>query len=193
MTQARNLKLREAFSNAIVLRFSNPYDEGWTHGYVLDIGPQFFLLGLIDDNIKFKGFQCLLISDLRQMKVPDPHEDFIVAALRKRSERIDRKPDIDLSSLSALLKSANALFPLVTIHRERIKPDECVIGRVLDISENSFLLHTIDPDAVWEKKPTRFRLRDVTRVEFGGGYEEALYIVGGNPKPLKKSKKAKLP
>ncbi len=189
MARVRDSKLREAYSNAIVLSFSNPYQDGWTHGYVLDIGPQFFLLGLIDDNIKFNGFQCLLISDLRQMKVPDPHEDFIVAALRKRRERIERKPDINLSSLSALLKSANALFPLVTIHRERIKPGECAIGRVLDISENSFLLLTIDPDAVWEDKPTRFRLRDVTRVEFGGGYEEALHLVGRNPKPLKKSKR----
>jgi len=192
MTQARNLKLREAFSKATILRFSNPYDEGWTNGYVLDIGPQFFLLGVIDDSIKFNGFQCLLISDLSQIKVPDPHEDFIVAALRKRSERIERKPDIDLSNLSTILKSASALFPLVTILRERIKPDECVIGRVLDISENSFLLHTIDSDAVWEEKPTRFRLSDVTRVDFGGGYEEALHLVGGNPKQLRKPKKAKL-
>jgi len=187
------LKLKEAYFNAIVLRFSNPYDDGWTHGYVLDIGPQFFLLGLIDDNIEFNGFQCPLISDLRQLKVPDPHEDFIVAALRKRRERIERKPDIDLSSLSSLLKSASKLFPLITVLRERIKPDECVIGRVLEVSEKSFLLHTIDPDAVWEEKPTRFRLSDVTRVDFGGGYEEALHLVGGNPKLLKKSKKTRLP
>jgi hypothetical protein len=192
MTQTRNAKLNEACSNAIVLRFSNPYDEGWTHGYVLDIGPQFFLLGLIDNNIKFDGFQCPLISDLRQMKVPDPHENFIVEALRRRKQIINRKPDIDLSSLPALLKSANALFPLVSILRERIKPDECVIGRVLNVSEKSFLLHTIDPGAVWEQKPTRFRLRDVTRVEFGGGYEEALHLVGGDPTPSKKPKKAKL-
>jgi hypothetical protein len=193
MPQARNLKLREAYSNATVLRFSNPYDKGWTHGYVLDIEPEFFLLGLIDDNIKFNGFQCALISDLRKVKVPDPYEGFVVAALRKRRERIDRKPDIDLSSLPALLMSASILFPLVTILRERIKPDECAIGRVVDISENSFLLKTIDPDAVWEEKPTRFRLSDVTRVDFGGGYEEALHLVGGNPKALKRSKKAKLP
>ncbi|MGD0096141.1 MAG: hypothetical protein ABSB60_06575 [Terracidiphilus sp.] len=193
MTETPNTKLNEADSNAIVLRFSNPYDEGWTHGYVLDIGPQFFLFGLIDDNIKFNGFQCPLISDLRKVKVPDPHEDFIVAALRKRREIIVKKPDIDLSNLPTLLKSANALFPLVSILRERIKPDECVIGRVLDISEKSFLLHTIDPHAGWEEKPTRFRLSHITRVDFGGGYEEARHLVGGNPKPLKKLSRKKRP
>jgi hypothetical protein len=193
MTQARNLKLSQAHSNAIVLRFSNPYDEGWTHGYVLDIGPQFFLLGLIDESMKFNGFQCQLVSDLRRIKVPDPYEDFIVAALRKRGQSIDAKPEIDLSSLPALLKSANALFPLVTIHRERAKPGECFIGKVLDISERNLLLHTIDPGAVWHKKPSRFRLSEITRVDFGGGYEEALHLVGGNPKTLKKPTKAKRP
>lgn len=193
MAEARNSKLRDAYSNAIVLRFSNPYDEGWTHGYVLDIGPQFFLLGLIDENMKFNGFKCQLVSDLRRIKVPDPYEDFIVAALRKRRQSIDAKPDIDLSSLPALLKSANALFPLVTIHQERAKPGECFIGKVLDISERKLLLHPIDPDAVWHKKPSRFRLSEITRVDFGGGYEEALHLVGGNPKPLKKSTRAKRP
>ncbi len=193
MTKAQDLKLREACSNAIVLRFSSPYEEGWTHGYVLDIGPQFFLLGLIDENIRFNGFQCQLVSDLRRIKVPDPYEDFVVAALRKRGQRIDAKPGIDLSSLPALLKSANALFPLVTIHQERAKPGECFIGKVLDISKSSLWLHTIDPGAVWHKKRSKFRLSDITRVDFGGGYEEALHLVGGNPKPLKKPRKAKLP
>jgi hypothetical protein len=192
MTQTRNAKLNEACSNAIVLRFSDPFDDGWTHGYVLDIGPQFFLLGLIDENMKFNGFQCPLISDLKQIKVPAPFEEFVVAALRKRGERIDKKPEIDLSSLSALLKSVNSLFPILTIHRERIRPGTFVVGRVLDISERSFLFHTIGPDAVWDEKPTRFRLSDVTRVEFGGGYEEALHLVGGNLKPTKKPRKAKL-
>ncbi len=193
MTKARGLKLREACSNAIVLRFAPPYDEGWTHGYMLEIGPQYFLLGLIDESMKFSGFQCQLISDLRRVKVPDPYEDFVVAALRKHGESIAAKPDVDLSSLPALLKSANALFPLLTIHQERAKPGECFIGKVQDISKSSLLLHTIDPCAVWHKKPSIFRLKDITRVDFGGGYEEALHLVGGTPNPLKKSKKAKLP
>jgi hypothetical protein len=191
MTQAREKKLKEACLNAIIARFWYPYDDGWTHGYVLDIGADFFLFALIDDKIKFNGFECHLVSDIKRLKLPDPYEDFVVAALRKQKQRIDRKPGIDLSSLPALLKSANALFPLITIHQERAKPGECFIGKVLNISEKSLLLHTIDPGGVWHKKPSRFRLAEITRVDFGGGYEEALHLVGGNPEPPKKSTKAK--
>lgn len=191
MTEARNAKLKDALCNAIIVRFWNPYEQGSIEGYVLDIGPKFFLLGLIDENRRFNGFQCMLISEVKRLKVPAPYEQFIVAALRKLKQRIDRKPDIDLSSLPALLKSADGLFPLVTIYRERIKPDECVIGSILKLFDNSFLMLTIGPDAVWDERPTRFRLSDVTRVEFGGGYEEALHLVGGSPRPLKDLKRKK--
>jgi len=186
MASKRSKQLAESLRNKAVIRFGNPYEAGFIHGYVLDIGPRFFLLGLIDDNMKFNGFECLLISDVYRLKVPDPYEEFVVAALHKLGQSIDTKPDIDLSSLPALLKSANLLFPLVTIHRQRVKPDECVIGKVLDVSESNLLLHTIGPGAAWDKKPSKFRLSDITRVDFGGGYEEALHLVGGNPTPLKK-------
>jgi len=191
MANKRNSQLAEALSKAIVVKFWNPYDPGSTQGYVLDIGSRFFLLGLIDGNIMFNGFQCLLISDVKRLKVPDPYVDFIVAALHKRGQCIASKPNIDLSSLPALLKSADRLFPLITIFRERVKPDTCIIGNVIDLSESHLLFHEIGPDAVWEEKPSKIRLSDITRVDFGGGYEEALHLVGGNPKPLKKSTRAK--
>jgi hypothetical protein len=132
----------------------------------------------------------MLISDVKRLKVPDPYEDFIVAALRKQKQSIESKPDIDLGSLPALLKSANRLFSLVTIHRERVKPGTCEIGKVINISETHLHFLEIGPDAVWDEKPTKIRLCDITRVDFGGGYEEALHLVGKNPKPLKKSYKS---
>jgi hypothetical protein len=57
MASKKNSLLAVALSRAIVVKFRNPYDPGSTHGYVLDIGPQFFLLGLIDEDIRFNGFQ----------------------------------------------------------------------------------------------------------------------------------------
>jgi len=32
---------------------------------------------------------------------------------------------------------------------------------------------------VWDKEPTKHLLSEITRVDFGGGYEEALHLVGG--------------
>jgi hypothetical protein len=176
-----NSKLVEALCNKSLVKFWSPYESGSTHGYVLDIGPRFFLLGLVSDEIRFDGFQCLRLSDVRRLRVPDPYSDFTVAALHKRGETIKRKPNINLQSLPELLWSANRLFPLVTINRERVKPDTCEIGRVMDIGKTHVSLLEIGPDAVWEEDPTEIPLREITRVDFGGGYEDALHLVGGRP------------
>jgi hypothetical protein len=174
----------EACRSALLVRFSRPYEEGTTDGYILDIGTEFFMLGVVEYDLRFDGFVCLRTADVRQLKVPHPHADFIVAALRKRRQAIKRKPDIDLRSLPALLRSVSRLFPLVTTYRELLKPDVCEIGQLVEVTETHLFLHEIDPDAIWEEKITRIRLSDITRVDFGGGYEEALHLVGGKPKQL---------
>lgn len=191
---ANNTKphLIEALRDRLVVRYWNPYDEGSNYGYVLDIGPRFFLLAFIDDNLKFNGFQCVLIADVRRLQVPAKYADFAAAALRKRKQLIRKKPEIDLGGLPEMLVSANRLFPLITIHRERVTPDTCKIGRVVEVDKTHLRLREIGPDAVWETRATRVNLTDITRVEFGGGYEEALYLVGGPPKNSEKPVRSKL-
>jgi hypothetical protein len=39
----------------------------------------------------------------------------------------------------------------------------------------------INPDASWQSKPRQYRIGEITRVDFGGDYEEALHMVGGEP------------
>jgi hypothetical protein len=77
--------------------------------------------------------------------------------------------------------SAGGLFPLVTVHREVMDPDVCWIGRILGVDRGSVSLLEITPDATWEEKPESFRLSEITRVNFGGDYETALHLVGGDP------------
>jgi hypothetical protein len=57
---------------------------------VLDIGPRFFLLALVSDRIRFDGFECFRLSDVRNVR-PDPYTTFAETALRKRGERIPKK------------------------------------------------------------------------------------------------------
>jgi hypothetical protein len=181
MTQKSNALLSEAMHHKVLVKFWSPYEEGSTQGYVLDIGPRFFLLGFVDDDIRFNGFQCMRLTDVRRLRVPDPYADFIVAALRKRGEIIRKKPRVGLNTLPELLRSANQLFPLVTIHQERLDLDTCKIGRVIAINKSHVSLLEIGPDAIWDEKPTDVPLREITRVDFGGSYEDALHLVGGDP------------
>lgn len=151
-------------------------------GYVLDIGPKFFLLALIgDDGVRFNGFSCVRLADVRNLRVPHKYFEFIESALKKLGERVPNKTRVLLGTLPKLLRSASKQFPLVTIHRERVDPDVCFIGQVEEVSRAVLFIREIGPDAVWETEAETYRLSEITRADFGGGYEEALYLVGGDP------------
>ena len=134
----------------------------------------------MSDRVRFDGFECLRKSDVRNLQ-PDPYAEFTEAALKKRGERKPRKPKIRLSTLGDILLDGSRAYPLVTIHRERIEPDICHVGRVLNVRNGRASLLEIGPDARWEDSATEYRIREITRVNFGGGYEDALYVVGGEP------------
>lgn len=174
-----------ATRSQVIVKFWGPFEEGSTLGYVLDIGPEFFLLLLVDDNMRFNGFQCLRLQDVRKLQLPAENAAFVEAALRIRGERVERKPKVSLDNIEELLLTANRLFPVVAIHRENVNPDVCHIGRVVKIEKGKVSLLEIGPDAVWDEEPIDYRLREITRVDFGGGYEEALVLVGGVPARLK--------
>lgn len=183
MAKSRLSRLTDAMNQRTLVRMTRRFEDSRIHGYVLAVGPKFFLLALVSDRIRFDGFECFRISDVLSVK-PDPYAAFKDAALKKRGERMPEKPPLDLDSKETLLRSASRAFPLVTIHIEKVDPDVCYIGRVVDISRGKVSLLEIAPGAVWDDKPAEYRLKDITRVNFGGDYEDALHIVGGDPAGL---------
>ena len=119
-----------------LVRLRRRFEKSSIRGYVLDIGPTFFLLALVSDHIWFDGFECFRIRDLRDVR-PDPYARFAESALKKRHERRPKKPQVSVANIEKLLLSANRLFPLVTIHREQVNPDVCWIGRVLGVERRA--------------------------------------------------------
>jgi len=178
--QRKKSQLAIARRNKLLVRFASALDRGTINGYVLDIGPQFFLIALVSDGLRPNGFQCYRLSDIRKLQVPDKFARFHEAVLKKRGIRFPKKPRVDVSSLEKLLESANRAFPLVTIHREKVDAGACWIGRVVDLTRGRVTLLEIGPDASWDKGLESYRLNEITRVDFGGDYEDALQLIGGS-------------
>jgi hypothetical protein len=180
MAERHSSRLAEAMRLRRFLRFSRRFEKSSIRGYVLDIGPRFFLLSLVSDRIWFDGFECFRIADVKGIG-PDPYDAFVESALRQRGERRPKKPRVSVNSIEDLLLSAGRAFPLVTIHREQVDPDACWIGRVLGVEHGRVSLLEINPDATWDENSTEFKLSEITHVNFGGDYENALFLVGGDP------------
>ena len=148
-------------------------------GYVLALGETLFLMLTISDAMRFAGFSVLRFADVSHVEVPHVHEAFVEAALRLRGESIEMAPDIDLANWGGVVRSMGRVAELVSIHREEVEPDLCSIGHVRTVDDETASLIEIDPDADWYEETTELSLSEITRVDVGGVYEEALLLVGG--------------
>jgi hypothetical protein len=113
------------------------------------------------------------------LKLDDGGASFFQRALKMRGDRAPKRPKVSLESLEALLTTSGKLFDLITIHREKIDPEICQIGRFVEIADGRLVLHEIGPRADWDEVFESYRIKEITQVNFGGGYERALALVSG--------------
>lgn len=164
-------------SGKSLVRLSRNIEQGHADGYVVGLSERWLLLLLVGDGVVYSGFQAFRLQDISAIAVPSPRAQFYQAVLRKRKLRRPATPKVELTNTARLLSSAALCFPLVTIHREIADPEVCHIGLVQSVNRTFVALLEITPDAAWESASTKYRLAEITRVDFGGPYEEALALV----------------
>ncbi|PCJ56509.1 MAG: hypothetical protein COA73_11920 [Candidatus Hydrogenedentota bacterium] len=152
-------------------------DDGvFALGYVVDASEQFVLIHNVDQRITLDGYTMLRIADLTQFDVEVEQAQFIEKALAIRKKEIKRPVLVDLTDMETMLFSIEQNYPLVAIYREDVDPDACWIGSIDSITDKTVTLNEMDPDAKWNGSK-RFRLDEITRIDFDGGYETALALV----------------
>ena len=170
--------LEQSIADARLVRLKRRVEDFPLRGYVLATGSDHVLVAVVSDRIRYDGFTCLRRVDLKSVK-DDPYADFAEEALRRRGAQRPPTPALSLESTRTILESASILFPLVTIHREKADPDVCHIGKVVATNRSRVKLLEIDPHAHWHETATSIALKGITRIDFGGDYEDALSLVGG--------------
>ncbi len=163
--------------NNVVRIFREELDgpDGWTDGFVVDANEEMVLLQLVDDSVRLNGYQILFLEDISDFAHPAPFNDFQKKVLSLRGEEVV-DPEVELDDLAVLLIDISEEFGLVTLHREEIEPDSCEIGRVVRADAVTYELEEIGSDARWFDETFEYDLYDITRIEFGGAYEEALLM-----------------
>lgn len=164
--------------NNLVRIFREELDgpDNWSDGFIIDANEDMVLLQLVDDSIRLNGYQILFLEDISDFVHPAPFNDFQKKVLELRQEET-QNPDIELGDLNEILLNITEEFGLVTLHREELESDSCEIGRIVKADEVSFELEEIGSDARWFDETYEYDLYDITRIEFGGAYEDALLLV----------------
>jgi hypothetical protein len=148
-------------------------------GYILAIGPSLLLLLIISTEIRFNGFTVIRIEDITKRAAPHTHAEFVEEVLRHRGESVEEAPSVSVADMPSAIQAISKLFPTVAIHREAEDSSICHIGKVVRVDAEHVHLLEIDPDAKWEAEPAHYRISEITRLDFGGGYEDALALIGG--------------
>lgn len=174
-------KLSNAQRSKTLVRITRSVEKGWHEGYVVKVSQKWFVLLGVGEGIMFAGYRAFRLKDVSAFVDPAPYAEFVEKALRKRKLRRPKPLELELSSIRDLLHSAIDSFPLVTVRREIADPSVCHIGQVWATLPKTVLLQEIGPDAVWDRGATAYPLADITRIDFGGPYEEALALVAGPP------------
>jgi hypothetical protein len=77
------------------------------------------------------------------------------------------------------MRTTAAGWPIIAVYAEREDPDDRLVGAPTNLTSDGFTLQEITPEAAWHETVSRWTYREVTRVEFGGAYEDSLLAVAG--------------
>ncbi|WP_068201991.1 hypothetical protein [Isoptericola dokdonensis] len=150
-------------------------------GFVVGIGARWVALAEVDGSVRFDGWTLLRLEDIQAVTVdPDP-DSFTVKALRARSEWPPPSTDVELDDFRSAVATSAAMAPMTSIFVELDRPDICYIGAVVSVDADTLRLLEVDQQAQWHRKVRPIDASDVTRIDFGGAYEEALALVAGPP------------
>ena len=149
-------------------------DDDNLSGFVLDVSEELTLIHYMYDGFHLDGYCVILNSHVTACNIFDDPDCFQNRALRLKNIRPRKPRGIDISNWTTAFESASKHFPLLVVNREASDPDTCLVGRLASMNANSITLFSITPIAQWNGK-TQFLIGDVTRLDFGGGYEDVLW------------------
>jgi len=160
-------------------------------GFVLTRTKTWVLLAKLSAQIDLDGWAAIRTKDIQAVTIYPAEDCFEIKVLQARAQWPTTIPaGLDLSTAADILSSASDTYPMVTVHREFERPDVCWIGAVRRLEAETLSLLEVNVGGGWARKPRRFDVEDISRVEFGGGYEDALLLVSG-PAPRPANKRAK--
>ena len=150
-------------------------------GFVVGIGAKWVAIANLGSGIHLDGWCLLRIKDIQSVYFEPEPDCFEVKALQAREEWPPVAPPIDLDSSVGVITSTSAATVMLSVHVEFDRPDICWVGSITAVNQETFELLEVSTRASWNRGPRPVDFDDLTRVDFGAGYEEALSLVAGPP------------
>src|SRR6267143_998078 len=179
--RALSAALRGAVRNLALVRVDRSCDPHPLLGYAVGLGEWLLLHVVNPDSMILNGYSAVRLRDVRKVALmADEHEGFMVTALRASRVRPKPQARVSLKTTRWLLETSARYFPLIAIHEERKDIEVCWIGRPTGFPGTSVELREVSPAGRWCTRPSRYQMRYITKIDFGGAYEGALAQIAGD-------------
>ena len=174
--------LAEALAdNKLMVIYRKAIDAHRLDGYVVGLSDKWVLLHLVDGDVVVpNGYKAVRLADISRIK---EDQGFVDEYLRLRGLYSAALPQIRLEDLPSLLRSVSESYSLFMIQCERVEPGIGLVGRIKELTKRSIHLDKIESTAEWIGVE-KFKLKDVTCVDFGDGYVEALAWLDAHRKKI---------
>ena len=153
------------------------FDDSPWYGLVVGDSELYVVVQNVSDRYDLDGYRVFRKKDITAMDESFEKRELIQAALEIKGLAPLPPGPLELSSMRALMESAQQKFGALVINREKLHPGEVEVGTVRMTSEKAYVLRWLTPDAEWENDDRPFRYQDITMLEFGGEYEQTLLLV----------------
>ena len=147
-------------------------------GYVVDLSDEWLALHLVVD-VGLNGWSVVRLDTVREVEREDVGS-FVGRALALFGHEPEPVP-VELRSAVDVVRSLATTFPVLSVMTEAEDPLHCAIGHPVRAGRKALHLQEISSDATWEPDATAIPWDDITRVDVGGRYEQALHALGGYP------------
>lgn len=152
-----------------------------THGFVLARSADWVVLHELEDTVYLDGFVVLRLDQVSKVTrgKDTPYVRRAVDGLGLSVHEFECAPDAGVRDLILL---AAQRVELIGIRMEEWEGEPLFIGKVRRVGRKKLDLQFIGSDGMWVDDVDAWKLKDVTRIEFGSRYIRALERFG-DPMP----------
>lgn len=142
-------------------------------GFVVALGTKWLLLNRVVDGGHPDGFLAMRRRDVRSVT---RDRSFATTVAQTLPSWPPTAPvGIDLDSTAGLLASLEGVDGLIGVEKQRERR-ALWIGRLAGVDGKRLTLRELDTRARWRKKPTVYKLGELTSVQFGDRYIASLEL-----------------
>jgi signal recognition particle subunit SEC65 len=169
-------KLRQHEGKTLVELCRRPRIKERITGFIVGYSDNWILLHRLDWNaFVLDGYSLVRHADVENLRIFSRRENWPKRAVEKLRLLPKRIVKVSVENLADAIVDISKKFPLIHVERELKYPGECWIGYPFETKSQKLVLENLDHLATWTGHYS-IMLKDITRVDFGGGYERALAL-----------------